>query len=100
MFVENFVAQHLHATLRPDLDSLYCWHDGQHEVDFIYRYDEDIVPIEVKAGTTFRARSFEIYLERFKPKKAIIASSKDLKKDKQVIQAPLYLAPFTSVVTN
>ena len=45
---------------------LYCWHrekkDSQAEVDFVVQIGQEIVPIEVKSGTTGKMQSLRVFL--------------------------------------
>lgn len=73
---EQFIAQHL-KFLEPqkNLNELYYWLNnkkkGAAEIDFIYSYAGNILPIEVKAGKTGKIKSLWNYIEQKKPEYVI-----------------------------
>ena len=76
---ENFVAcelKNMYGKIRSK--NLYYWTaegSGKAEVDFIVQDDErHIVPVEVKSGTSKRARSLAEYCRRFSPGKFVLTS--------------------------
>ena len=88
---ENFVLQTLlrHFDTKP-----YYWSDTAHEVDFVIQKENDILPIEVKAGTNVHAASIKKYLNAFSEitPLAIRFSLKNLSFDGNILNVPLYLA--------
>lgn len=88
---ENFVLQTLlrHFETKP-----YYWSDTAHEVDFVIQKENDILPIEVKAGTNVHAASIKKYLNDFSEitPMAIRFSLKNLSFDGNILNVPLYLA--------
>lgn len=88
---ENFVLQTLlrHFDTKP-----YYWSDTAHEVDFVIQKENDILPIEVKAGTNVHAASIKKYLNDFSEitPLAIRFSLKNLSFDGNILNVPLYLA--------
>ena len=88
---ENFVLQTLlrHLDTKP-----YYWSDTAHEVDFVIQKENDILPIEVKAGTNVHAASIKKYLNDFSEitPLAIRFSLKNLSFDGNILNVPLYLA--------
>lgn len=88
---ENFVLQTLtrHFDTKP-----YYWSDTAHEVDFVIQKENDILPIEVKAGTNVHAASIKKYLNDFREitPLAIRFSLKNLSFDGNILNVPLYLA--------
>ncbi|MFC1617294.1 ATP-binding protein [Candidatus Margulisiibacteriota bacterium] len=85
---ENFVCQELVQTGK----SLYYWtSDGKAEVDFILSFENNVYPLEVKAGKSKKKRSLNVYREKYKPKILSRASSRNFTKDGHVINYPLYL---------
>ena len=88
---ENFVLQTLlrHFETKP-----YYWSDTAHEVDFVIQKENDILPIEVKAGTNVHAASIKKYLNDFSEitPLAIRFSLKNLSFDGNILNVPLYLA--------
>lgn len=85
---ENFVAEELilqgHA--------LYYWRSGnQAEVDFVTQVENDIYPIEVKAGVSRKGKSLSLYGERFHPPVLTVVSSQNWRRDGDVLNVPFYL---------
>ena len=90
---ENFVLQ----SIIPQLDSLpYYWAqiNPSYEVDFVIQYENDIIPIEVKADTNIKSRSLKKYAELFKSqtKLRVRFSMNNLKLDDDVLNIPLFMA--------
>lgn len=86
-FTENYVAQ----TLAVQSHSLYYWaSEGRAEIDFIIEYDEHIIPVEVKAGTSRKKKSLLVYNEKYHPQLLLRASLLNLRKDGKVGNLPLY----------
>jgi hypothetical protein len=90
---ENFVLQTLDRQL--EVMPRY-WTDGKGraEVDFVVQVENDIIPIEVKAGTSTESRSLASWAQRF-PEKAglrVRFSMRNLKRDGTLLNIPLFLA--------
>jgi len=87
---ENFVLQSLERIfeVKP-----YYWSDSKHEVDFIIQKENDIYPIEVKAGINVQSTSLKNYLLSFdkETKFAIRLSLENLSFDGKILNVPLYL---------
>ena len=60
------------------------------EIDFVIQIKSDVVPVEVKAERNLQAKSFKVYMEKFKPNYAIRTSMADYKKTDNLIDLPLY----------
>jgi len=62
------------------------------EVDFIVQNENDeIIPIEVKAGENLKAKSFKYFCEKYKPENAIRTSLSDYRKELWMVNVPLYI---------
>lgn len=87
---ENFVLQSL---LRSFEVTPFYWAQVPHEVDFIIQKDNDIFPIEVKAGTNIASASIKQYLKEYEAetKFAIRLSLKNFSFDGKILNIPLYL---------
>ena len=88
-FTEQFVFQQL--KLYSDLSIyFYPFVNSKNEIDFLIQNEEDeIIPIEVKAGENLRAKSFKLFCEKYKPQKAIRTSLSDFRQEKWMINVPL-----------
>ena len=60
------------------------------EIDFVVQYENEVIPIEVKAATNFQAKSLKWYIEKYKPQKALRFSAADYKQNEVVTDYPLY----------
>lgn len=70
----------------------YLSKDSKNEVDFVVQTEnDDIIPIEVKAGENLRAKSFKFFCEKYQPKTAIRTSLSDYREESWMTNVPLYL---------
>jgi len=88
---EQFVFQQL--ILNEGLSIHYFPFDNnKYEVDFVVQNEEDeVIPIEVKAGENLRAKSFKLFCEKYQPKTAIRTSLSNYRKESWMINTPLYI---------
>ncbi|MEA1912189.1 MAG: ATP-binding protein [Spirochaetota bacterium] len=70
----------------------YYWtaSKGTAEIDFIFQWDSEVVPVEVKAAENLQAKSLKSYVEKYKPKYAVRSSMSDYRKEDWLINIPLY----------
>jgi predicted AAA+ superfamily ATPase len=88
---EQFVFQQLKLN-EELLVNYFPSNDNKYEVDFIIQNEEDeIIPVEVKAGESLKAKSFKFFCEKYKPKNAIRASLSDYRKESWMTNVPLYI---------
>lgn len=93
---EQVVAQELLAYQHYQMPrELYFWardkRGAQSEVDYVINIAEDILPIEVKAGSVGRMKSLQIFLEEKALHKGIVVSSEKVAVYDQFIKLPVYL---------
>ena len=87
---EQYVFQQL--KLIEDLSIHYFPFEGKYEVDFVIQNDEDeIIPVEVKAGENLRAKSFKLFCEKYNPQTAIRTSLSNYRKESWMTIVPLYV---------
>jgi predicted AAA+ superfamily ATPase len=86
---ENFVAQEFRSS---GISALYCWAGRTSEVEFLLESAEGIIPIEVKAGSITKSKSLKVYEERYRPKKSIVLSARNIESHGQRVHVPIYLA--------
>ena len=87
---EQFVFQQL--KLKEDFSIHYFPFEGKYEVDFVVQNEEDdILPIEVKAGENLRAKSFKLFCEKYQPQTAIRTSLSNYRKESWMTNVPLYV---------
>lgn len=90
---ENFVLQHLVSNF--EVTPRYWTSGNQAEVDFLLQIKNDIIPIEVKASTSTKSRSLNVYNQQFQPPVRIRYSLKNLKMDHNLINIPLFMVDYT-----
>ena len=87
-FTENYAAQELIANGHKDL---YYWANASSaEVDFVIPYNEEIFPLEVKAGTSREKKSLAVFGERYSSRILSMATLRNFKQDGKVCNYPLY----------
>jgi len=94
-FAEVYVAQSMVASVPADKDQqLYCWQEGESEIEFLVTGERGPIPVEVKSGVRTKARSLGQYISRYKPELAIRLSAKPLAwdPDRRLLNLPLPLA--------
>ncbi len=62
------------------------------EVDFTIQRGNDILPVEVKSDENVRGKSFALYNQKYAPSIRVRFSLKNLKKDNNLINIPMFLA--------
>ena len=90
---ENIILQSLVAKF--EVLPRYWASTGTAEVDFLLQFGVLLLPIEVKSGENLNAKSLKVYTDSFKPEIAIRFSMKNLKKDGNILNIPLFLADWT-----
>lgn len=60
------------------------------EVDFVIQRAGEVIPIEVKAETNVRARSFKLFCEKYQPRQAIRTSMLPYQQEEWMTNVPLY----------
>lgn len=86
---EQFVMQELTAA---GMDYIGYWTNEKStaEVDFIVQKEGDIFPIEVKAETNVRAKSFKLFCEKYHPRQAFRSSLLRYHPEEWMTNLPLY----------
>jgi predicted AAA+ superfamily ATPase len=86
--VENYVTQQLQCKFPGDL---YYWTSpGKAEVDFVFSFNDNIYPLEAKAGFYPQSKSMKVYNEKYKPNILSRTSLLNLKKNGNSCNYPLY----------
>lgn len=69
----------------------HTFDNSKYELDFLVQTENDeIIPIEVKAGESLKSNSFRLFCSKNKPKTAIRTSLSDYKKEIWMTNIPLY----------
>lgn len=89
---ENYVLQMLISSgiIKPN----YFIFDNKYEIDYLIQYENEIIPIEVKSSENISSVSFKNYNEKFKPKIRVRFSMKNLQKDDNLINIPLFMVEY------
>jgi len=88
---EQFVYQQLRLNENLSIN-YFPFSNNKYEIDFVIQNEDDeLVPIEVKAGENLRAKSFKLFCEKFQPKTAIRTSLSDYRQESWMTNVPLYL---------
>lgn len=87
---EQYVFQQL--ALSETLSIYYHTFDNsKYELDFLVQTENnEIIPIEVKAGESLKSNSFKLFCQKHSPKTAIRTSLSDYKKETWMTNIPLY----------
>ena len=87
-FVENYAAQELVAHGQKEL--FYWTSKRQAEVDFVIALDDQVWPLEVKAGVSKQKKSLRVYGDKYKPEFLSRATLMNFKQDDDIRNYPLY----------
>lgn len=88
---ENAVLQSMLAALNGELP--YYWtSEGKAEIEFVCQWNEDVIPIEVKAEGNINGRSLSVYNTKFSPRLRIRFSMLNLQYNGNLLSSPSPLA--------
>lgn len=88
---ENYVLQELLAI---GLNPYYFTFDNKYEIDFLIQYKNEITPIEVKSSENVNNTSLKVYNEKYEPKTRIRFSMRNLNKDDNLVNIPLFMVEY------
>ena len=74
--------------------------DNRYEIDFILQYKNNIIPIEVKSSENINNTSLKFYNEKYNPNTRIRFSMKNLNKDDNLINIPLFMVEYIDKIIN
>jgi len=87
-YTENYVAQEL---ISAGFRDLYYWTSERiAEIDFVISYNENIYPLEVKAGNSKKKKSLKVYGEKYKHSILSRSTTRNFKHDGEIYNYPLY----------
>ena len=72
----------------------YFTFDNRYEIDYLIQYKNEIIPIEVKSGENVENSSLKIYNEKYQPKLRLRISGKNLLKNENLINVPLFMVEY------
>jgi len=97
-FAENYILQSLVSQFN---NKPYYWTSGNKaEVDFVFQYENTIIPIEVKAETNVKSKSLISYTDKYHPTIKIRYSLKNFSFDGNMLNIPLFMSDFTKQILN
>ena len=97
-FIENFVASELIANGEKEL---YYWSSrSDAEVDYILQTDSNIIPLEVKSGSSTNIKSLRSYAGKYNPHIVLRTSPRNLIRSEDFINVPLYLIPLINRIAK
>ena len=77
---------------------MHYWSSGNRaEVDFLMQYGNRVIPIEVKSDTNINGRSLIEFDKKYFPSLRLRYSMRNLSKDGNLINIPLFLADRTDL---
>lgn len=91
---EQYVHQQLRI-LEPGKIAYWTNERSTNEVDFIVQKEGQVIPIEVKAETNVKSKSFRFFYEKYQPSIALRFSLKDFSEESWMTNIPLYAAEFS-----
>ncbi|MDF9830498.1 AAA family ATPase [Parabacteroides sp. PF5-6] len=89
---ENYILESLSVQFG---DLRYWTSERSAEVDFLIPFENEIIPVEVKSDIHTISRSLTLYRQRYSPPISIRFSLKNLKRDADLINIPLFMADLT-----
>ena len=84
---EQYVLQEM---ISNGITPFYWSSNGKAEVDFVFKNESDVFPLEVKAEENLQSKSLKVYSEKFNPIIALRTSMKDYRRESWLINIPLY----------
>lgn len=90
---ENVILQSLIANF--DVTPRYWTSNGNAEIDFLLQNGLELIPIEVKSGTSVHGKSMAVYKDRFSPSLSIVYSMNNLSLGNGILRIPLFAADWT-----
>jgi len=84
---EQYVFQEMIAN---GITPFYWSSNGKAEVDFVFKYESEIFPLEVKAEENLQSKSLKVYSEKFNPTVALRTSMRDYRRESWLMNIPLY----------
>lgn len=88
---ENYVLQTLIAL---NFKPYYYSFDNRYEIDFLLQNKNEIIPIEVKSNENTNNKSLNVYNQRYNPKLRVRFSMKNLNRDDNLINIPLFMVEY------
>jgi len=92
VLTENYVLQSL---VRQFGDDIFYWTSGnQAEIEFLFQCSEMIIPVEAKSALSIKSKSLSEYRKKYHPMLSLRFSLKNVEKNDDLLNLPLYLADY------
>lgn len=96
ILTENYVLQSL---VRQFGDDIFYWTSGnQAEIEFLFQRSETIIPVEAKSAASVKSKSLSEYRKKYNPNLSLRFSLKNVEKNDDLLNLPLYLADYTETL--
>ncbi len=87
---ENFAMLEFKASGKK---AIYSWRENTAEIEFLLSIGEEIIPVEVKAGLNTKAKSLQVFKNKYKPERSLLLSGMPkAHSNRDHMRLPLYLA--------
>lgn len=73
----------------------YWQSDNMAEVGFLIQHRNSVIPVEVKSDENVRSKSLTFYRKKFTPEFSIRFSMRNLKRDENLVNIPLFMVDYT-----
>ena len=98
ILIENYVLQSLTHQFGRDI---FYWTSGNRaEVEFLFQLAEMIIPVEAKSALSIKSKSLSEYRKKWLPRLSIRFSLKNVEKNDDLLNLPLYLADYTKEIVQ
>jgi len=93
ILTENYLLQSL---VRQFGNDIFYWTSGnQAEIEFMLQLSDAIIPVEAKSTLSTKAKSLSEYRKKYQPELSLRFSLKNVEKNDDLLNLPLYLADYT-----
>ena len=69
---------------------VFYWASNKAELDFLIQYQNNIIPVEVKATINLQAKSLKSFRQKYEPKISVRTSLADYEENAGLFNIPLY----------
>jgi predicted AAA+ superfamily ATPase len=98
ILTENYVLQSL---VRQFGNDIFYWSSGNRaEIEFVFQHSDIIIPVEAKSTLSIKSKSLSEYRKKYQPAFSIRFSLKNVERNNDLLNLPLYLADYTEKLIN
>lgn len=93
ILTENYVLQSL---VRQFGNNIFYWTSGdQAEIEFVFQHSKMIIPVEAKSVLSAKSKSLSEYRKKYQFELSLRFSLKNVEKNDDLLNLPLYLVDYT-----